>query len=64
MITNAELEFEYVENESDPQFNIDLFNKLTFNKDYKIFALTNWSAEKWPMALELFPFFNNFIIHH
>lgn len=40
--------------------NVELFKKLKASKNYKIYALTNWSAEKWDKALELFPFFNNF----
>ena len=27
---------------------------------YPIYALTNWSAEKWDEGVNLFPFFNNF----
>ena len=40
--------------------NVELFKKLKIAKKYKIYALTNWSAEKWDKALELFPFFNDF----
>ena len=40
--------------------NVELFKKLKIAKNYKIYALTNWSAEKWGKALELFPFFNDF----
>ena len=40
--------------------NVELFKKLKATKNYKIYALTNWSAEKWDKALELFPFFNDF----
>ena len=40
--------------------NIALFNKLKQSEKYKIYALTNWSAEKWDLALKLFPFFNDF----
>ena len=40
--------------------NVELFKKLKASKKYKIYALTNWSAEKWDKALELFPFFNDF----
>jgi len=42
------------------QENVELFKKLKATKNYKIYALTNWSAEKWDKALELFPFFNDF----
>ena len=40
--------------------NVALFQQLKANKNYKVYALTNWSAEKWDKALELFPFFNEF----
>ncbi|MDO9038091.1 MAG: HAD family phosphatase, partial [Lutibacter sp.] len=40
--------------------NVALFKALKASGNYKIYALTNWSAEKWEMALELFPFFNYF----
>ena len=40
--------------------NVTLFQQLKKSGNYKIYALTNWSAEKWDKALELFPFFNNF----
>lgn len=40
--------------------NLALFKKLKASGNYKIYALTNWSAEKWDKALELFPFFNDF----
>lgn len=40
--------------------NVTLFKKLKASKKYKIYALTNWCSEKWPKALELFPFFNEF----
>ncbi|MCF6181062.1 HAD family phosphatase [Lutibacter sp.] len=40
--------------------NVTLFKKLKATNSYKIYALTNWSAEKWELALELFPFFNEF----
>lgn len=40
--------------------NVELFKKLKASGNYKIYALTNWSAEKWNKALELFPFFNDF----
>ena len=40
--------------------NVELFHKLKESGNYKIYALTNWSAEKWDKALELFPFFKNF----
>ncbi len=40
--------------------NVTLFQELKASKKYKIYALTNWSAEKWDKALELFPFLNDF----
>ena len=40
--------------------NVTLFKQLKASGNYKIYALTNWSAEKWEFALELFPFFNYF----
>jgi len=40
--------------------NVELFKKLKSSENYKIYALTNWSAEKWDKALELFPFFKEF----
>ncbi len=40
--------------------NVALFQQLKASKKYKIYALTNWSGEKWAKALELFPFLNNF----
>jgi 2-haloacid dehalogenase len=40
--------------------NVQLFKQLKARKNYKLYALTNWCAEKWDKALELFPFFNEF----
>ncbi|WP_298366558.1 HAD family phosphatase [uncultured Lutibacter sp.] len=40
--------------------NVAIFNKFISSKNYKVYALTNWSAEKWEKALELFPFFKKF----
>ena len=40
--------------------NVALFKSLKASGNYKIYALTNWSAEKWDKAIELFPFFNDF----
>jgi len=40
--------------------NVALFKSLKASGNYKIYALTNWSAEKWELALELFPFFQYF----
>ncbi|SDW73315.1 2-haloacid dehalogenase [Lutibacter oricola] len=40
--------------------NVELFKRLKASENYKVYALTNWSAEKWDKALELFPFFKDF----
>ena len=40
--------------------NVALLKKLKASGNYRLFALTNWSAEKWDKALELFPFFKDF----
>jgi len=40
--------------------NVRLFEELLLQEQYRIFALTNWSRETFPIALELFPFFNQF----
>ena len=40
--------------------SVTILNDLSSNKNYKIYALTNWSAEKWEIALKLFPFFKLF----
>ncbi|WP_372744889.1 HAD family hydrolase [Lutibacter sp.] len=40
--------------------NVALFKQLKASENYKIYALTNWSAEKWDIAVKLFPFFNDF----
>ncbi len=40
--------------------NVRIFKSLVASKKYNIYALTNWSAEKWDKALELFPFFKDF----
>lgn len=42
------------------QKNVDLFQQLKKSGNYKVYALTNWSAEKWDKAIELFPFFKDF----
>ena len=39
---------------------VDIFKILKENKDLKIFALTNWSAETFPRALEIFDFLHWF----
>lgn len=40
--------------------NVALFKRLKASNKYNIYALTNWSAETWPKAIELFPFLNDF----
>lgn len=40
--------------------NVALLKTLKASGKYQIYALTNWSAEKWDKALELFPFFKDF----
>ena len=40
--------------------NLALFRKFRDQSNYKLYALTNWCAEKWDKALELFPFFREF----
>lgn len=40
--------------------NVALFQQLKASGNYKIYALTNWSAEKWDVAVKTFPFFNDF----
>ena len=40
--------------------NLKLFKELKASKKFKIYALTNWSAEKWDEGVNLFPFFKDF----
>lgn len=37
-----------------------IFEAIKASKKYRYYALTNWSAETWPTALELFPFLSTF----
>lgn len=39
---------------------VDLQQDLINNPNFKVYALTNWCAEKWDTALGLFPFFKDF----
>lgn len=39
---------------------VDIFKKLKENKKHNIYALTNWSAETFPKALQLFDFLHWF----
>lgn len=40
--------------------NVKIQQSLIANENYTVYALTNWSGEKWDKALELFPFFHDF----
>lgn len=42
------------------QGTVDIFKSLKQKDRYKIYALTNWSAETFPRALELFDFLHWF----
>lgn len=42
------------------QETVDIFKKLKENKNLKFYALTNWSAETFPIALERFDFLHWF----
>lgn len=39
---------------------VEIFRQLKAQERYKFYALTNWSAELFPIALEIFPFFHWF----
>lgn len=39
---------------------VELQQKFIANPNYRVYALTNWSAEKWEEGKRLFPFFNDF----
>lgn len=39
---------------------VDLQQQFITNPNYSVYALTNWSAEKWELGKQLFPFFNDF----
>lgn len=39
---------------------VNIFKELKDSGKYKIYALTNWSAETWPVALERFDFLSWF----
>lgn len=39
---------------------VEIFRYLKFNTDYKLYALTNWSSETFPRALELYDFLHWF----
>lgn len=38
----------------------ELFNELKQSGKYKLYALSNWSAETWPIALSKYGFLNDF----
>ncbi len=40
--------------------SVSILEQLINDDQYKVYALTNWSAETWPIALDLFPFFKWF----
>ena len=40
--------------------NVEIFQELLNSPHHRVFALTNWSGETFPIAKELFPFFNEF----
>lgn len=40
--------------------SVKILDQLIKNDAYRVYALTNWSAETWPIALDLFPFFHWF----
>lgn len=42
------------------QGSVEILNQLHQSQTYRLYALTNWSAETWPTALELFDFLHHF----
>ena len=42
------------------QDTVEIFRELKFHTDLKLYALTNWSAETFPVALELYDFLHWF----
>lgn len=40
--------------------SVQILQKLTDNNQYRLLALTNWSAETWPIALRKYGFLNQF----
>lgn len=42
------------------QSTVDMFSELKASKKYKIVALTNWSAESFPIALKMYDFLHWF----
>ncbi|MEY2904358.1 MAG: hypothetical protein RJA52_374 [Bacteroidota bacterium] len=39
---------------------VEILEKIHEKGNHRLFALTNWSAETWPVALEKFPFLSKF----
>lgn len=39
---------------------LQIFKQLKQSGKYKLYALSNWSAETWPIALSKYDFFNDF----
>lgn len=42
------------------QGTLDIFKAVQKSKNYRYYALTNWSAETWERGKKLFPFFESF----
>jgi len=42
------------------QGSVDILSQLRSNGDYRLLALTNWSGETFPIALQIFDFFQWF----
>ena len=42
------------------QGSVEILNQLHQSQTHRLYALTNWSAETWPTALELFDFLHHF----
>lgn len=40
--------------------SVEILNQLHNSKSHRLYALTNWSAETWPTALELYDFLHHF----
>ena len=42
------------------QGTLDIFHQLIEHPDYRVYALTNWSAETWDRGRKCFPYFDLF----
>lgn len=42
------------------QGTVEILNQIHQNNRHRLYALTNWSAETWPTALQLFDFLHHF----